>query len=149
MSTRNAIVWAAWLLCAAFVPAAYARDTVLHLPIKDVLENPEYKARIGSDIALYFGKQAPPGAPQSLGEFVTNKKTNAFGKPDDEACRWAMLAAVLQLVERARQLGGDAVVDIQSYYKRNEYVSDTDYECHAGGIIAGLALKGRVVKLKK
>jgi hypothetical protein len=149
MFPRKLLYFAACILLAALAPSAQARDTTLHLPIKDVLEHPEYKTRLGSDIALYFGKQAAPATQQSFGEVVTNRKTNSFGKPDEEACRWAMLAALLQLVERARQDGGDAVVDITSYYKRQEFVSDSEYECHAGGFIAGLALKGRIVKLKR
>jgi hypothetical protein len=137
------------VLFAACAPAAEARDTVLHLPFKDVLEDAEYKARLGSDVAFYFGNQAVPGKPQGLAELVTNRKTNSFGKPDEEACRWAALAALLQLVERARELGGDAVADIRSYFKKVEFVSDTEYECHAGGIVAGVTLKGRIVKMKK
>ncbi len=134
---------------AAFAPTAHARDAVLHLPVKDVLEDPQYKARLGSDVAFYFGNQAVPGTPQSLAEVVTNRKTNAFGKPDVEACRRAMRSAMLQLVERTRELGGDAVVDIRSFFKRFEFVSDTEYECHAGGVVAGVTLKARIAKLKK
>jgi len=147
MSKRPVFLLALWVLGAALAPAAQARDNVLHLPIKDVLENPEYKGRLGSDVALYFGSQGAAG--QSVGEYVTNKKTNAFGKSDDKSCQWAMLSALLELVERARKESANAVVNITSYYKRVEFASDTEYECHAGGVIAGVALKGKVVKLKK
>jgi uncharacterized protein YbjQ (UPF0145 family) len=149
MSTLRLRLCACVMLFAACAPAAEARDTVLHLPFKDLFEDAQYRARLGSDVAFYFGNQAVPGTPQGLAEVVTNRKTNSFGKPDVEACRWAALAALLQLAERARELGGDAVVDVRSFYKKVEFVSDTDYECHAGGIVAGLALKARIVKLKK
>ena len=33
-----------------------------------------------------------------------------------------------------------------SYYKKNPYTSETQYECHAGNLIAGVALKGDIVK---
>lgn len=148
MTTRSFVLMAVWALGAAIAPAAQASDNVLHLPIKDVLENPEYKGRIGSEVALYFGKQAGP-AGANMGEYVTNKKTNAFGKSSEKACQWAMLSAVLELVERARRESADAVVNITSYYKRIEFASDSEYECHAGGVIAGVALKGQVVKTKK
>lgn len=149
MWTRTTLMVIACALGVTLAPAARARDTVLYLPIKDVLENPEYRARIGSDVALYFGQQPPPAIARGLAEVVTNRKTSAFGKPDAEACRWGMLAAVLQLVQSARERGGNAVVGIRSSYKRSDYVSDTDYECHAGGLIAGVALKGRIVRLKR
>jgi uncharacterized protein YbjQ (UPF0145 family) len=149
MALRHAASGLALALALTLAPAAHARDTALHLPVKDVLEDPEFKARLGSDVALYFGNQAPPAIAQSLAEVTTNKKTNAFGKSDEKACRWVMLSALLQLVDAARQRGGDAVVEIRSDYKRVEWVSDTEYECHAGGVVAGVALKAKVVKLKK
>ena len=113
------------------------------------MQNPEFKARLGDDVAFRFGDGKVPAGAQQLGEFVTNKKTNSVGKPDEEACRWAMLSALLELRERAAKEGGNAVVNIVSYYKKETYSSPTDYECHAGGIIAGVALKGVVVKLRK
>jgi hypothetical protein len=57
------------------------------------------------------------------------------------------LTVVLALRDRAVSEGGDAVVNIKSYYKKNEVVSDSEYECHAGAFVAGVALKGTVVKL--
>lgn len=59
-----------------------------------------------------------------------------------------MLSALLELRERAKKLGGNAVTNIVSYYKKDTSSSETEYDCHAGNIIAGVALKGTVVKLK-
>lgn len=36
----------------------------------------------------------------------------------------------------AGQLGGNAVVNIVSYYKKNTTASTTDYVCHAGNFVA-------------
>lgn len=124
---------------------AEARDDKLMLPIQDVLS--EYEDRIDDSVALYFGDQSYAAPSKKLGEFTSNKKTNAFNKSDDEACRWAMLSALLSLQERAVKEGGNAVVDIVSYYKKNEMSSDSQYECHAGNIMAGVALRGRVVTI--
>jgi uncharacterized protein YbjQ (UPF0145 family) len=80
---------------------------------------------------------------------VTNKKTNKANKSDEEACHVAMLSGLIQLQERARKEGGNAVINIESYYKKKSYKSKDKFECHAGNIMAGVALKGDVVKLKK
>lgn len=138
---------AAGLLVAA--AAAQARDTVYKLKIDEVLRNPESKAKLGDDVALYFGDRKPTNVAQNFGDHVTNNKTNSFGKPDEEACRWAMLSALLELQERAHQQGGNAVINIVSYYKKTTYSSQTEYDCHAGALLAGVALKGTVVKLKE
>ncbi len=128
---------------------ANARDTEYKLRIDEVLQSADYKSKVGNDVAFQFGARKSPLAGKNLGEWVTNRKTNSAGRPDAEACRWAMLSALVELKERARKEGGDAVVNIVSYYKKREFDSDTLYECHAGAFIAGVALRGTVVKRGK
>ncbi len=69
-------------------------------------------------------------------------------KSDEKACNWAFLSAMIALRDRALNEGGNAVVNIKSNYKQNEMSSNTEFECHAGAIMSGVALKGTVVKLK-
>jgi uncharacterized protein YbjQ (UPF0145 family) len=52
-----------------------------------------------------------------------------------------------QLEKRARELGANAVVNIASNYKNVEFSSDSEFECHAGAIMAGVALKGEFVRV--
>ena len=59
------------------------------------------------------------------------------------------LSAVLALQERARAEGGNAVINIKSNYKDHLTESATEFTCGAGALIAGVALKGDVVTLKK
>lgn len=127
----------------------FARDTKHLLPIDDALNTPAAKEKLSPSVAFYFGKQTHPPVAQTLGEYTANRKTNAVNKSDRQACEWVFLSALLALHDRAVQEGGNAVINIKSYYKKNEFVSDSEYECHAGGIIAGVALKGTVVKLAK
>ncbi len=124
---------------------AQARDDALMMPVADVLS--EFKDRLDPSVSFYFGGQSYPEPAKKMGEYVTNKKTNAFNKSDEEACKWVMLSALLQMQERAIAEGGNAIVDIRSYYKKKEVSSETEYECHAGNIMAGVALIGRVVKI--
>ena len=42
--------------------------------------------------------------------------------------------------EAAKQAGANAVINIVSYYKKNENKSASQYECHAGAVVAGVAL---------
>jgi hypothetical protein len=123
-----------------------ARDTRHRLPISEVLNNSEYAQRL-EGVQFFFADQAHPAVAQDFGEWSTNKKTNAFGKSDEFACQWVMLSALLSLHQRALGLGGNAVVDIRSNYKNREFASETEYECGAGAIMAGVALKGTVVRL--
>jgi len=126
---------------------AFARNTIHEYEIADVLNNEQYANRL-SGVAFYFGDQEYPPVAQKFGEYRTNKKTNAFNKSDLVACQWVMLSALLQLQERARSLGADAVVNIRSNYKNNVVSSSTKYTCGAGGTVAGVAFIGDFVKLK-
>lgn len=138
----------ACLVVMATVDDAAARDTEYKLSVADAIQDAEVRKNLGNDVAYYFSGQPNPPVAKSFGEFVTNKKTNAFGKPDLVACRWAMLSALLQLRDRAKQLGADAVIDIVSYYKKETFASPSEYVCHAGAVVAGVALKGTFVKTR-
>jgi hypothetical protein len=129
--------------------SAIARDDKHMFPIKAALSTPEAKEKLGNGVAFYFGNQKHPRVEKTIGEYVSNKKTNAANKSDEKACEWVFLTAMLALRDRAVSEGGDAVVNIKSYYKKNEVASDSQYECHAGAFVAGVALKGTVVKLAK
>lgn len=56
------------------------------------------------------------------------------------------MSALIVLQEGARKRGADAVVDVVSYYKKHTYADPAKVECHAGAVVAGIALKGTFVK---
>lgn len=124
-----------------------ARDTKLMLPIKDALNyvGKKHSAKdvLDPDIKLVFGKG---GGTIIRKELVSNKKTNGFNKSDEEACHWAFLSAVKQFQEAARDAGATKVVNLVSYYKKREFKSTTEYECHAGAFVVGVALKGDLAR---
>lgn len=134
-------------LCVA--SSAAARDDRNMYPIEDALNTPAAEEKLDKEIKLYFGKQKAPKAAKKLGEWKTNKKTNAFNKTDKEACEWTFLSAVLELQERAQKEGGNAVVNIVSNYKNEQTSSETEYMCGNGALMAGVALKGTVIKTGK
>ena len=138
---------AAAVATVLLVGVAHARDTRLKLPIKDAMEASAAKEKLGTDVQFFFGSQASPAAKQTFGTYTSNKKTNFANKSDKEGCEWAFLSAMISLKERALAEGGNAVINIQSYYKKNEFSSETEYECGAGAFVGGVALRGTVVKL--
>lgn len=132
---------------AIFSNAALARDERLHMPIKDAMTAAEAKDKLSGDIKFFFGNQKSPKASHTFGTYTANKKTNFANKSDKDGCERAFLSAMLSLQDRARAEGGNAVINIQSYYKKEAFVSDSEYECAAGKIMGGVALRGTVVKL--
>ena len=127
--------------------SAQARDTKHLLPIAAALESKDAKQKLDGSVKFYFGPNQTPAVLKKFGSDVSNRKTNAFGKSDEEACNWAFLSAMIALEQRAKELGANAVVNIVSYYKKVEMSSATEFECHAGALIAGVALKGEFVQV--
>lgn len=125
----------------------HARDTKHMLPIEAAMGTVDSKEKLQGDVKFYFGDQKHPKVLTKFGSDSTSKKTNAFGKSDEVACNWAFLSAMVQLEKRAIQLGANAVVNIVSNYDHKVHSSQTEFECHAGGIMAGVALKGDFVKI--
>jgi len=136
-----------FVLLAASSFSVMAADKVLHLDVKDVLDSSFSEGKLDGSVKFYFAGQSTPKVLKTMEEDVTNKKTNAFGKSKEEACKWVMLSALLTLQESAKARGANAVIGIVSYYKKVEYKNASQFECHAGNIMSGVALKGRYAKL--
>ncbi|OBX90259.1 excinuclease ABC subunit A [Haemophilus sp. CCUG 60358] len=133
------------IVATAMLMAACApRDTTHYYSIQDALNSSEAKEIIDPSVKLYFGKPAP-GRVVKAG-LVSNKKTNAANKSDEKSCQWAFLSTVKQFQDRAKSQGASKVGNIVSYYKKNTFQSTTQYECHAGNLMSGVALKGDIVK---
>ena len=144
--TRLSLIALAALLAVS--TTADARNSRVELPLQALVDSPEAKeAGIDGSVRFYLAGQKVAVASR-LGEGVSNRKTNAANKSDEEACRWAALSALKAFQDSAKQRGANAVVDIVSYYKKNEFKSATNFECYAGAFVAGVTLKGNYAKVK-
>lgn len=142
-------IWigAALMLCA--VPGiSQARDTTHYLPFEQVVAEATASGKLDGSVKFYLAGMTPKGAQVIRRDVTTSKKTNAFNKTDEGACSWALQSALIGLQKAALAAGANAVVDITSNYKHVEYKDSRKYECHAGAIMAGVALKANLAKLK-
>jgi uncharacterized protein YbjQ (UPF0145 family) len=141
-------IFGAMALCAAAI-TVQAADKQVMMPLSVAMENGDAKAKLGDSVKFYFGDQKTPRVLEKLGSSKTSQKTNAFNKSDAEACNWVFLSSMIQLQKHAQKVGANAVINIASNYKNNEFSSATEFECHVGTIMAGVALKGDFVKIAK
>ncbi|MDN4502145.1 excinuclease ABC subunit A [Alteromonadaceae bacterium BrNp21-10] len=132
--------------CLLLTTNAIARDDRVKFEFEQLLQSEKAKQAL-LDIPVFFAGQNHPAPLKTWGEVSTSRKTNAFGKSDQEACEWVLLSALKVLQERARKEGMNAVINIKSNYKHQEFVSSTEFECGAGTLMAGVALTGDIVKL--
>ena len=147
---KKTIVTAALLavsLTASF--SASADDKMVKFPIAGAMAVNDAQQRLGDSVKFYFADQQTPKVASKITSDKTSERTNGFGKSAEKACNWVFLSAMLALQKRATEVGADAVVNIVSNFKDQEFASQTEYECADGAIMAGVALKGDFVKLAK
>ena len=133
-------------MAAGLLPA-HAADKKVMLPIADAMNDNDARARLGDAVQFYFGNQPTPKVLEKRGSDKTSQKTNAFAKSDQKVCHWAFLSAMLALQKRANDMGANAVVNIVSNYGNKEFSSETEFECHVGNIVGGVALKADFVRI--
>lgn len=137
------------LLALALLPTtpAMARDTEYHIPFSEVMDLPEASKELDGSVKFYFGDQPTPKVLTKMHDDISNRKTNGFGKEDQFGCKWAALSALKALQDSAKRVGANAVINITSYYKRDTFKSNTEFECHAGGFVIGVTLRGTYAKV--
>ena len=147
---KKTIVTAALLavsLTASF--SASAEDKMIKFPIAGAMAVNDAQQRLGDSVKFYFADQQTPKVASKITSDKTSQRTNGFGKSAEKACNWVFLSAMLALQKRATEVGADAVINIVSNFRDQEFASQTEYECADGAIMAGVALKGDFVKLAK
>jgi uncharacterized protein YbjQ (UPF0145 family) len=134
-------------LLALAAGQACAADREHHLPFAELLESADAKQKLDGSVRFYLQGQKTPKVLEKKGEDVSNMKTNAFGKEVSVTCQRAALSALLSFQKRAKQLGANAVVNMVSYYKQAPFTSPTEYECHVGNLMSGVAFKGTLARI--
>jgi hypothetical protein len=147
VSASSKIAWAAIAAVGLFaIPvAALAEDSIYPLSISGAMASRPALEKLDGTIRFYFGHAPHPAVLHQFGDYSTNKKTNSVFKPNGSTCTWVFVSAMLELQKRARSFGANAVINIHSDYQNNDVWSDTEIECHIGGIMDGIALKGDFV----
>ena len=142
--------WTLAALLFADIPGiSQARDTTHFLPFEQAVQEALNAGRLDGSVKFYLAGNKPAGNVAVVKSGVTtSQKTNAFNKSDEGACSWALQSALIRMQNAAKQAGANAVVNIVSNYKNVVYSDAQKYECHAGAIMAGVALKADLANVK-
>ncbi len=141
----STILSAVFLFCGN----AYAIDELQMHSINSAMTAPGVRDQFDPSVRFYFGRGLHPKILREFGDWRANKKkVSAFNKPSKEICNSVFLAALLELQERAKRAGGNAVIDIKSNYKNIERSSESQFVCGNSASMVSVALKGTIVKLE-
>ncbi|MEQ1064384.1 excinuclease [Acinetobacter sp. XH1741] len=133
------------MLSAGFTATVQAADEVHPLNFKDAVDRAVADGTLDGSVKFYLSG-TKSGGKVIQKDVVTNKKTNGFGKTAEASCDWVLRSALIQLQNNAKAQGANAVTNIVSYFKSNETRSTTTYNCYKGAMMAGVTLKGDIVK---
>lgn len=126
---------------------AHGRNVKIVLPIAAALAAENIPDRPAGAVKFFFASQKSPEVLSKIESYIATPRSGAMSMSDERACNGAFLWTLLAMEKRALQKGANAVVNIVSYYERNEMASATEFECHVGNVIATVWLKGDLVKI--
>jgi uncharacterized protein YbjQ (UPF0145 family) len=123
---------------------SFAADKVVHFPFQNAID----AGKLDGTVKFYLAGNTPNGQVTVVNDqAMVSRKTNAFGKKDQETCEWALQSVLIGLQDLAKKAGANAVTDIVSDYD-NEYRDSQNYECHVGFLMSGVVLKGKLAKVQ-
>lgn len=124
------------LIAATLVTAlpALAADKIITVTFDSIVNTPN-KAGERLDPSLFsFG-------PKTAGEDETaHAQSSAFGKPKDEACRWALLGSFLKIQAKAKT-NGKKVVSVRTIGGNTESDKAETCTCIAGATVVRSVIK--------
>jgi len=147
LSTLTPLAGSALLTVALSCPAL-AADRPIYQALQEAVQAAQDTGKIDGSVQFFLAGASPRGAKVLRPGVVTNKKSNSFGRSDERACNWAAQSAIISLHQAAQKAGANAVINIVSYYRKQVYSNPSNYECHAGNVVAGVALRGDLATIK-
>lgn len=137
-------------LCISIISISLSAKTEKNqtiFSIKKAMSQHNAKVKLGDDIELSFGVNPNIKVKKYLGSYIENKTNNSFNKSNLKSCELAFISALVSLRDRARNLGGHAVVNIKSVAIKANLVSEGKFECQTGNLMNQVTLSGDIVKL--
>lgn len=127
--------------------ALLAKDKLLTFDFNQVVQQGYDQGILDKKITFKLAGQNHKTIKKNFSEYRSNKKTNGVGKAKTESCSWALLGALKSMQGTAISIGANAVVNIKSNFKNREYISSTEYQCGAGFLMSGVAIKANIVTI--
>ena len=133
------------VLSLGAIASAQAADKMYDFKFQEAVNRAVAEGALDGSVKFYLAGTKSGGKVIEKG-LVTNKKTNGFAKSAESSCDHVLRSALIQFQNTAKANGANAVTNLVSFYKSNETRSTTTYQCAKGTAMAGVALKGDLVK---
>ena len=128
---------------------SFAKDDIYNMEVKNAMDTmpDNVKQEIGS-FKFYFGNDSSPSSSTKVGKVYANGRTNGFWKGYEKSCNRVFYSDLIHLKKSALKIDPKATgaANITSNWKNNLTSSEDSFVCGKGLLMAGVALRGDVVK---
>ena len=135
------------LILAMSAAPALARNTEVLLDAKTAVEQ-QGKGDL-LNIPFYMKGATHKKVIKTIGNWSSTRKGRGAFQSDDDACNRTFVTALKSLQQRALKEGGNAIINVTSWTKNQNYENEKNFRCIAGSMIVHVAIKGDVVMLEK
>jgi uncharacterized protein YbjQ (UPF0145 family) len=141
-----AAVAAATITSAVCVPA-FARDSEYTLPMDEVLRMPAAQRELDGSVRFYLEGQHHEAVVFTHMEETVTGKIRGSGPEEVESCKRAALRALVAYQTKAKKMGANAVIDMVGFFKEKPFISQSQFQCHAGSRTVVVVFKGTFAKV--
>ncbi|GAA5169994.1 hypothetical protein [Viridibacterium curvum] len=128
-------------------PVVRAWDTPMQLPIEAALREEEARRLVSPDIQLFWGTQTQPETQARKGKDRSLARSRSLFRNKVRACNNALLNALLDLLDTARDRGANALIGLRTHGDGQTTDSPTHFRCDAGLVSAQVDLTGDIAIL--
>ena len=126
----------------------YASDKKKEFAIESAYSTAQKAKKFNQNIPIYFNDKEAPLV-ERLFKDVTLEATSMTVLQDDaEACQKAFKDVLLSMQKQAKQLGGNAIINVHSLQDNKPTENRSMFECSLGSVVGKVVLYGEVVRLQ-
>ena len=133
-------------IAALVATQAAGRDTTVEISAHEVAQSSKGR-QFFLDVPFWMKGEPREHEGEPLKLSSVTRTSSAAMRSDRAACTSAFLDALKVLQQKARDAGGNAVVDIVSITRDVETESAQTFRCVAGAIVARVGLRATLVRL--
>lgn len=148
MQLRSIVIALSVFTLVGGTAPVFGEDTWEYFSVHDAINSPLAQEKLDPGITFHMKGEQHPAVSDVTPEYTANQRSRKFGRSVEDACQTAFISALMSFQQRAYKEDADTVIDLYSVTKDKRFESTDQYSCLVGGMIANVALRGKVGKSK-
>lgn len=133
---------------SASIPARPPAKGAIYLPLEPILTSPEAREILGKEFIAHWGIAGAPAYSQRFGPEQYSEEADVRKLGNEGACKQAVLNALNDMVDDAKEKRFDSIIKIRSVHKGQYAPVATDVECELDKKEAKVTLQASLISKK-